>query len=132
MREKVLVAMSGGVDSSVAISKILDQGYEAIGITLKLWETKDPETNKNKASNCNSIEAINGAKMVCDRLGVHHYTLDYIETFRKYFHLSGIKSETKKLIEFYIIKAQKNLSFIPEKKRGNLISYTELILNRKF
>ena len=40
--------------------------------------------------------------------------------------------ETKKLIEFYIIKAQKNLSFIPEKKRGNLISYTELILNRKF
>ena len=55
-----------------------------------------------------------------------------IETFREYFHLSGIKSETKKLIEFYIIKAQKNLSFIPEKKRGNLISYTELILNRKF
>ena len=64
-------------------STIIDQGYEAIGITLKLWETKDPETNKNKASNCNSIEAINGAKMVCDRLGVHHYTLDYIETFRK-------------------------------------------------
>ena len=55
-----------------------------------------------------------------------------IETFREYFHLSGVKSETKKLIEFYIIKAQKNLSFIPEKKRGNLISYTELILNRKF
>ena len=82
-KKRVLVAMSGGVDSSVAIAKLIDEGYEAIGITLKLWETKDPTTNKNKASNCNSIEAINGAKMVCDRLGVHHYTLDHIETFRK-------------------------------------------------
>ena len=82
-RKRVLVAMSGGVDSSVAIAKLIDEGYEAIGITLKLWETRDPKTNKNMASNCNSIEAINGAKMVCDRLGVHHYTLDYIETFKK-------------------------------------------------
>ena len=83
-KNKVLVAMSGGVDSSVAIKKLHDRGYETIGITLKLWESIDPQTKKKKNSNCNSVEAINGAKMVCDRLGVHHYTLDHIESFKKY------------------------------------------------
>ena len=82
-KNKVLVAMSGGVDSSVAIAKLNEMGYETIGITLKLWESINPLTKKKRNSNCNSIEAINGAKMVCDRLGVHHYTLDYIKSYGK-------------------------------------------------
>ena len=45
MSEKVLVAMSGGVDSSVALLKIVEAGYEAIGITMKLWEYKDVSGN---------------------------------------------------------------------------------------
>ena len=45
-KETVLVAMSGGVDSSVALIKILEQGYNAIGVTLKLWENKDKKTMK--------------------------------------------------------------------------------------
>jgi len=81
-KKRVLVAMSGGVDSSVALIKILEKGYEAIGITLKLWENKDKKTNKVIDSDCNSVDAINGAKLVCDRLGVHHYTLDFIDLFR--------------------------------------------------
>ena len=83
-KNKVLVAMSGGVDSSVALAKLHEEGYTVIGITLKLWESVDPITKKRKNSNCNSIEAINGAKMVCDRLGVHHYTLDHIDSFREH------------------------------------------------
>ena len=55
-----------------------------------------------------------------------------VKEFRKYFHSSGIESETKKLIKFYIDKAQQNLSFISGKKRKNLILYSELILNREF
>jgi len=81
-KKRVLVAMSGGVDSSVALIKILEQGYDAIGVTLKLWENKDKKTNKVIDSDCNSVDAINGAKLVCDRLGVHHYTLDFIDLFR--------------------------------------------------
>jgi len=79
---KVLVAMSGGVDSSVALSRLLDDGYDAFGVTMKLWENKDPVSRVVRNSNCNTVEAINGAKMVCDRLGVHHYTLDFIDIFR--------------------------------------------------
>ena len=82
-RERVLVAMSGGVDSSVALSKLLDEGYDAFGVTMKLWETKDPVSKVVRNSNCNTVEAINGAKMVCDRMGVNHYTLDFIDVFKK-------------------------------------------------
>ena len=78
----VLVAMSGGVDSSVALIKVLEMGYDAIGITLKLWENIDKKTNKVVDSDCNSVDAVNGAKLVCDRLGVHHYTLDFIDLFK--------------------------------------------------
>ena len=81
-KKRVLVAMSGGVDSSVALVKILEMGYEAIGITLKLWENIDKKTNKVIDSDCNSLDAVNGAKLVCDRLGVHHYTLDFINLFK--------------------------------------------------
>ena len=81
-KKRVLVAMSGGVDSSVALIKILEKGYEAIGVTLKLWENKDKKTNKVIDSDCNSVDAVNGAKLVCDRLGVHHYTLDFIDLFK--------------------------------------------------
>ena len=81
-KNKVLVAMSGGVDSSVAIAMLNDMGFETIGITLKLWENINPITKKKKNSNCNSTEAINGAKMVCDRLGVYHYTINEMESFK--------------------------------------------------
>jgi len=81
-KKRVLVAMSGGVDSSVALVKVLEMGYEAIGVTLKLWENKDKKTNKVIDSDCNSLDAVNGAKLVCDRLGVHHYTLNFIDLFR--------------------------------------------------
>ena len=81
-KKRVLVAMSGGVDSSVALIKVLEMGYEAIGVTLKLWENRDKKTNKVIDSDCNSLDAVNGAKMVCDRLGVHHYTLNFIDLFK--------------------------------------------------
>ena len=84
MKKTVLVAMSGGVDSSVALHRILEMGYNAVGITMKLWENKDPKTNMIKPSLCNSLDAINGAKLVCDRLGVRHYTINFTELFKKY------------------------------------------------
>jgi len=84
MKKTVLVAMSGGVDSSVALHKILEMGYKAVGITMKLWENRDPKTNTIKPSLCNSLDAINGAKLVCDRFGVRHYTINFTDLFKKY------------------------------------------------
>tara|TARA_Y100000590_G_C15736577_1_gene1018713 strand:+ start:802 stop:1896 length:1095 start_codon:yes stop_codon:yes gene_type:complete len=83
MKDKVLVAMSGGVDSSVALLKIIEMGYDAIGITMKLWEYRDVGGNLLEDSNCCSVGAINNAKLVCDRLNVPHYTIDFTDVFRK-------------------------------------------------
>ena len=84
MNKLVLVAMSGGVDSSVALSKVLDMGYNAIGITMKLWDNRDPKTNVIKPSLCNSVDAISGAKLICDRFGVKHYTINFMDLFKKH------------------------------------------------
>ncbi len=83
MQDKVLVAMSGGVDSSVTLLKIVEMGYDAIGVTMKLWEYRDVGGNLLDDSNCCSVGAINNAKLVCDRLNVPHYTLDFTDVFQK-------------------------------------------------
>jgi len=83
MKNKVLVAMSGGVDSSVALLKIIEMGYDAIGVTMKLWEYRNVGGNLLNDSNCCSVGAINNAKLVCDRLDIPHYTLDFTDIFQK-------------------------------------------------
>ena len=80
---KVLVAMSGGVDSSVTLLKIIEAGYEPIGITMKLWEYKIVGGNNLQDNNCCAVESINNAKLVCERLGVPHYTVDFTEDFKE-------------------------------------------------
>mgnify|MGYP001166901429 FL=1 len=79
--ETVLVAMSGGVDSAVALLKIIEMGYKAIGVTMKLWEYNNVGGNVLKENNCCAIESINNAKLVCERLEVPHYTIDFTEDF---------------------------------------------------
>ena len=78
----VMVAMSGGVDSSVALIKIIESGYNAIGVTMKLWDYGNVGGNDDDNSCC-GIEEINGAKLVCDQLGVPHYTIDFQDVFKK-------------------------------------------------
>ena len=83
MNRRVLVAMSGGVDSSVTLLKVLEQGYDPIGVTMKLWESTDADGTPSTDSYCCSVEAINNAKLVCDGFGVPHYTLDFKSIFRE-------------------------------------------------
>lgn len=76
---RVLVAMSGGVDSAVAALLERERGAEVLGVTLKLWA--DPETDGAKA--CCSPEAVLGARAVAHSLGIPHLTLDLEEEFRR-------------------------------------------------
>jgi tRNA-specific 2-thiouridylase len=77
--ERVLVAMSGGVDSAVAALLERERGADVVGVTLKLWA--DPQTDGAKA--CCSPEAVLGARSLCLSLGIPHLTLDLEEEFRR-------------------------------------------------
>jgi tRNA-specific 2-thiouridylase len=77
--ERVLVAMSGGVDSAVAAVLERERGAEVVGVTLKLWA--DPQTDGAKA--CCSPEAVLGARSLAHSLGMPHLTLDLEEEFRR-------------------------------------------------
>lgn len=77
---RVAVAMSGGVDSAVALQRIVDRGDEAVGITLRLWI--DPDA-PDAARACCSPDAVRRARATCHALGVPHLTLDARDGFRE-------------------------------------------------
>ncbi len=79
-KEKCLIAMSGGVDSSVAAHIVKENGYDCIGATMKLIGTQIPIDEAHK---CCSLDDIEDAKKVCAELGIVHYVYDFSEHFAK-------------------------------------------------
>jgi tRNA-uridine 2-sulfurtransferase len=80
---KVLVAMSGGIDSSLAAVMLHEQGYEVIGMTMKTWDYASSGSSK-KETGCCSLDSINDARSIAVNLGFPHYILDIREEFGDY------------------------------------------------
>ncbi|MFA3781887.1 tRNA 2-thiouridine(34) synthase MnmA [Melioribacteraceae bacterium 4301-Me] len=78
---RVVVAMSGGVDSSVAAALLKMQGFDVIGITMKTWGFMEVGGAPKHESGCCSLDAIFDAKNVADKLDFPHYTLDFTKAF---------------------------------------------------
>ena len=77
MTKKAVVAMSGGVDSSVAAALLVERGYEVTGIMLKLWRGEAANNN----SGCCNLEAADDARRVADVLGIPFYVLNFADHF---------------------------------------------------
>jgi len=77
----VVVAMSGGVDSSVAAVMLHKQGYNVIGVTMKLWDFEEVGGNINHESGCCSLESFNDAREICVNLGLPHYVMNFSREF---------------------------------------------------
>jgi tRNA-specific 2-thiouridylase len=77
---RILVAMSGGVDSSVAAARLLAEGHEVVGVTLHLWDYPDDGSVRGR---CCAPEDVHDARRVADKLGFAHYAFDRRELFRE-------------------------------------------------
>jgi len=82
-RERILVAMSGGVDSAVAAALLAEAGHEVIGITMQLWPATEDSGAAIGLKSCCSLGAVQDARRVAARLGLRHYVLNFREAFRR-------------------------------------------------
>ena len=105
MKKKVLLGMSGGVDSSVAAILLIEQGYEVIGATMELWED-----NKN-SEGCGSAIASYDEKKFCDLLKIEHHTFDLKEEFNECVIKNFINTYENAMTPNPCIQCNKHLKF---------------------
>ena len=82
--KKVMVGMSGGVDSSVAAMLLRDSGYEVMGVTLKLFSDEDISEAKKEGKTCCALSDVEDARSVAYRLGFEHLVFNFRDNFREY------------------------------------------------
>lgn len=80
--KKILVGMSGGVDSSAAALLLKQQGYDVAGCTLKLWDGYEGDEILTRT--CCSLSDVEDAKMVCYKIGIEHFVFNFKDAFRTY------------------------------------------------
>jgi tRNA-specific 2-thiouridylase len=76
MAERIVVGMSGGVDSSVSAALLVEQGHEVIGVTLRVWPWREPSDGVKRFGSCCSPETVDDAREVARRLGIAYYVLN--------------------------------------------------------
>jgi len=74
--ERIVVGMSGGVDSSVAAALLVEQGHEVVGVTLRVWPWKEPDDPARRFGSCCSPDTVDDARQVARALGIPHYLLN--------------------------------------------------------
>ena len=82
-RKRVIVGMSGGVDSSVTAGLLLEQGYDVVGITLNLSPELDGVDEGAREDACCALGAVEDARRVADRLGIRYYVVNFRDVFEE-------------------------------------------------
>jgi tRNA-specific 2-thiouridylase len=81
MTERIVVGMSGGVDSSVAAAMLVEQGHEVIGVTMRVWPWKESDDPARRFGSCCGTDAVEDARRVARTLGIPSYLLNMEQEF---------------------------------------------------
>ncbi len=81
MKQKVVVGMSGGVDSSVAAYLLKEQGYDVIGVTMQIWQDEE-EAEKEANGGCCGLTAVDDARRVAEHLDIPYYVMNFKKEFK--------------------------------------------------
>ena len=82
-KKKVVVGMSGGVDSSVAAYLLKEQGYDVIGVTMQIWQDEESKIQEENGGCC-GLSAVDDARRVADRLEIPYYVMNFKQEFKQY------------------------------------------------
>lgn len=83
MKQKVVVGMSGGVDSSVAAYLLKEQGYDVVGVTMQIWQDEKEEIRQENGGCC-GLSAVDDARRVADTLEIPYYVMNFKKEFKRY------------------------------------------------
>lgn len=80
-KKKVVIGMSGGVDSSVAAYLLKEQGYDVIGVTMQIWQEDKDYTERE--GGCCSLSAVDDARRVANKIGIPFYVMNFRDSFKE-------------------------------------------------
>ena len=123
---RVVCAMSGGVDSTVAAALMIEAGYEVIGMTMRLYDAKmTPKTGRG--GTCCSPAEVERAKHVCDLLGIAHYVVDESARFERDVMNDFAREYAQGYTPNPCVRCNQSVKFRPLLARAHALGASQLV-----
>ena len=123
-KQKVMVGMSGGVDSSVTAAVLMSEGYDVSGVTLRLYDGEDYESGISKT--CCSMSDVEDARAVCCRLGIPHYVFNFKQRFNEKVIKNFVDEYESGRTPNPCIECNRRIKFDEMLNRAKLLGYDKI------